>query len=192
MNPLFQPDIFVIKRRKLSTDKMRIFADNGDFLMYAEQKITWKPPFTATVRIWADEDKQQELLVATDAGGREYENFLEVKDSVSGDVLGGLGTGGGFFTDGWNILDSDGGTIAEITSGTGRSLLRFATGGAIAQKLDVMAGTMKVATMNQKHAVVGKHLRIEAVAGSSAVVDKRLLVAAGVLAAAYLSKEDLD
>jgi hypothetical protein len=192
VNPLFQPDIFVIKRRKLSTDKLRVFADNGDFLMYAEQKITWKPPFTATVRIWADEEKRQELLVVTDAGGREYENFLEVKDTASGEVLGGLGLSGGFFVDGWTIMNTQGEPIAEVTSGTGRSIMRTITNGAIAQKMDVMAGGIKVATMNQKHAFVGNHLRIEAVPGSSAIVDKRLLVAAGVLAAAYLSKEDMD
>jgi hypothetical protein len=100
--------------------------------------------------------------------------------------------GGGFITDGWNILNSEGGTIAEVTSGTGRSLLRLATNGAIAQKLDVTASGIKVATMNQKHALVGNHLRIEVVPGASAMVDKRLLVAAGVLAAAYLAKGDMD
>ncbi len=192
MNPLFQPDVFVIRRKKLSTDKLRVLSDGGDFLMYAEQKVKWTAPWTATVRVWADEQKQQELLVATDAGGREYENFLEVKDSATGESLGGLGMSGGFFTDGWSIMDSKGAPIAEVTSGAGRSFLRTMTNGALAQKLDVMVGDSKVATMNQKHQFIGKALRIEVVPGASAMVDKRLLVAAGVLAAAYLAKGDMD
>ena len=192
MNPLFQPDVFVIKRKKLSTDKLRVCAGNGDFLMYAEQKVKWTKPFTATVKIWADEEKQQPLLVATDAGGREYENFMEVKDTATGEVLGGLGLSGGFFTDGWTIMNTQGESIAEVTSGTGRSIMRTLSNGAIAQKMDVMAGGIKVATMNQKHKFVGKDLRVEIVPGASAMVDKRLLVAAGVLAAAYLAKEDMD
>jgi hypothetical protein len=192
MNPLFQPDTFVIKRKKLSTDKLRVFSADDKFLMYAEQKIKWTPPWTATVRVWADEQKQQELLVATDAGGREYQNYLEVKDTASGEVLGGLGMAGGFITDGWSILDSQGGTIAEVTSGTGRSLMRLVTNGAVAQKMDVMVGGSKVATMNQKHQLIGNSLRVEIVPGASAMIDKRLLVAAGVLAAAYLAKQDMD
>jgi hypothetical protein len=192
VNPLFQPDVFVIRRKKLSTDKMRIHADNGDFLMYAEQKVKWKSPYTATVKLWADEEKQQQLLVATNAGGREQDNFLEVKDLTTGEVLGGLGLGGGFITDGWCIMDTQGATIAEIESGAGRSLMRMVTNGAIAQKMNVMAGGIKVATMNQKHRLVGKDLRIEVEPGASAMVDKRLLVAVGVLAAAYLAKEDMD
>jgi hypothetical protein len=193
VNPLFQFDSFVIKRKKLSTDKMRVFSSQGDFLMYAEQKITWKPPFTATIRVYADELKQQEILVATDAGGREYENFLEVTDPVSGESVGGIGLAGGWVKDGWKVMDSQGNMLAEVKDrNLGRSLVRIASRGIVHQKLAVTMGGEIVAEMRQKRALLGNHLLVDNAPGTSAKLDPRLLLAASVLVAAYLAKEDMD
>jgi len=193
MNPLFQPDAFVIKRKGLSTDKLRVFSGNGDFLMYAEQKVKWTAPFTATVRIFADDQKQQEILRASDAGGREYENFLEVTDPVSGESVGGLGLDMGFIKDGWKIMDPAGQVLATVgEKSAGRSLARQLSGGAIAQKLDVKMGGETIATLRQKHALIGNHLHAEFAPQASARLDHRLLVAAAVFVAAYQAKEDLD
>ena len=193
MNPLFEQDAFVIKRKKLSTDKLRVFSGADTFLMYAEQKIKWKPPFTATIRVWADEDKRLEILTATDAGGHEYENFLEVKDVVTGESVGGIGFDMNIIKDGYKMMDSNGELLAEIKEpGFGRSLARLVSRGMIAQKLVVLMGDQTVGTMEQKHALVGNHLRIEMNPQSAAKVDHRLVVAAGVFIAAYQAKEDLD
>jgi hypothetical protein len=193
MNPLFQPDTFVIKRKKLSTDKLRVYADDGKFLMYAEQKVKWTPPFTATIRVFADELKQREILVATDAGGREYSNYLQVTDPASGESVGGLGVNPGFFKDGWMIMDAKGAVLAEIREKSFiRSMMRLMTRGAVAQKLVVTRGDETVATMQQKHALVGNRLRVALAPEASGKLDHRLVVAAGVLVAAYQAKEDLD
>jgi hypothetical protein len=193
MDLLFQPDKFVIKRKKISTDKLRVFSGEGDFLMYAEQKVKWTPPFTATIRIYADEEKQLEILTATDAGGREYENFLEVTNPVTGESVGGLGLGGGFVKDGWVIMDSKGGEIAEIREPSfARSLLRQVSNGAILQKLDVVMGEETVARLRQKRAFFGNRLHLEIVPEASGKLDHRLLVAAAVFAAAHQAKEDMD
>jgi hypothetical protein len=193
MNSLFQADTFVIKRKRLSTDKLRVFSSGGDFLMYAEQKIKWTPPFTATVRFYADELKQQEILVATDAGGREYTNFLEVTDPVLGESVGGLGLDMSFVKAGWMIMDPAGQVLAAIREKSFcRSLMRQVSLGAIAQKLVVTMGGETVATMKQKHVVVGNHLHVNIVPEASRRLDHRLVVAAGVLVAAYQAKEDLD
>jgi hypothetical protein len=193
MNPLFQPDTFVIKRKKLSTDKLRVFSDSGDFLMYAEQKIKWKPPWTATIRFYADELKAQEILRATDAGGREYTNFLEVTDPVSGESVGGLGVNMGFIKDGWKIMDPAGQVLAEIREKSfGRSMMRLLSRGAIAQKLVVLMGDQAVGTMRQKHSFIGNRLLVNIMPEASGKLDHRLVVAAAVLVAAYQAKEDLD
>ena len=193
MNPLFQSDTFVIKRKKLSTDKLRAFSDGGDFLMYAEQKIKWTPPFTATIRFYADELKQQEILLATDAGGHEYTNFLEVTDPVSGESVGGLGLNMSFIKEAWKIMDPAGQVLAEIRETSfSRSLMRQVSFGAIAQKLTVTIGDETIATMKQKHAVVGNHLHVNIVPEASGRLDHRLVVAAGVFVAAYQAKEDMD
>jgi hypothetical protein len=176
MNLLFQPNTFVLKRKKLSTDKLRVFDGGGKFLMYAEQKISWTPPFTAAIRVFADELGQQEILVATDAGGREYANFLEVTDPIAGESVGGIGVAGGFFKDGWKIMDQKGAILAEIREKSFlRSIMRLMTRGAVAQRLIVVMGDETVATMRQKHAL-----------------DHRLVVAAAVMVAAYQAKVDMD
>jgi hypothetical protein len=193
MDLLFQQNKFVIKRRKLSTDKLRVFTADGKFLMYAEQKVKWAPPFTATIRVFADEQKQRELLVATDSGGREYQNFLEVTDPVSGESVGGIGVNAGFFKDGWKIMDPQGAVLAEIREpGLLRSIVRSISMGAIAQRLVVAMGDETVATMRQKHALVGNKLLVDILPGASTKLDKRLIVAAAVFVAAYQAKQDLD
>ena len=193
MNPLFQPDTFVIKRKKLSTDKLRVFSDSGAFLMYAEQKIKWTPPFTATIRFYADELKAQEILRATDAGGREYSNFLEVTDPVSGESVGGIGVNMGFIKDGWKIMDTAGQVLAEIREkGFGRSMMRVFSSGAIAQKLVVRMGDQVVGTMRQKHSFIGNRLLVNIAPEASTRLDHRLVVAAAVFVAAYQAKIDMD
>lgn len=193
MDLLFQQNKFVIRRKKLSTDKLRVFTADGKFLMYAEQKVKWTPPFTATIRVFADEQKQRELLVATDAGGREYQNYLEVTDPASGESVGGIGVNGGFFKDGWMIMDPKGAVLAEIREpGFFRSIMRSISMGAIAQRLVVVAGDETVATMRQKHALVGNKLLVEIFPAASNRLDHRLVVAAAVFVAAYQAKQDLD
>jgi hypothetical protein len=193
MNLLFQPNTFVIKRKKLSTDKLRVFDSGGKFLMYAEQKITWSAPFTAAIHVYADELKQQEILLATDAGGREYANFLEVTDPISGESVGGIGVAGGFFKDGWIIMDQKGAALAEINEKSFlRSIMRLMTRGAVAQRLVVVTGDETVATMRQKHAMVGNRLLVEIAPGESSRLDHRLVVAAALMVAAYQAKVDLD
>lgn len=193
MNPVFQPNAFVIKRKGISTDKLRVFSGNGDFLMYAEQKVKWTPPFTATITVYADDQKQQEILRATDAGGKEYENFLEVTDPVSGESVGGLGIEMGWVKEGWKIMDPAGQLLAEIREpGAGRSIMRQLSRGAVSQKLDVVMGDETVATMRQKNALFGKYLNVEILPQASGKLDHRLMVAAGVFVAAYQAKEDLD
>ena len=193
MNPLFQQDSFVIKRKKLSTDKLRVFSSNGDFLMYAENKIKWKPPFTAAVHVYADEQKLQEILVATDAGGHEYDNFLEVKDLVSGESVGGIGFDMNLVKDGWKIMDASGAVLAAIKEKSfGRSIIRLFSRGMVAQKMLITMGDHTVGTMNQKHAMVGNRLHIDLTQEGSSKLDHRLVVAAGVFIAAYQAKEDLD
>jgi hypothetical protein len=193
MNALFQPDTFVIKRKKLSTDKMRVFSENGEFLMYAEQKIKWTPPFTATIRFYADELKQQEILVATDAGGREYANFLEVTDPISGESVGGIGVDWGLIKDGWKIMDSDGQLLAAVKEKSfGRSVMRQLSLGAIAQKLVIVAGDETLGELRQKHALLGNNLHVNLATQYSSKLDHRLLVAAAVFIAAYQAKQDMD
>jgi hypothetical protein len=193
MNLLFQLNTFVIKRKKLSTDKLRVFDDSGKFLMYAEQKVKWTPPFTATIRLFADELKQQEILVATDAGGREYENFIAVTDPVSGESVGGIGVAGGFFKVGWVLMDTSGAVVAEIREPSFiRTIVRFMSRGFVAQRLTVVMGSDVVATMRQKHAMVGHSLQVNIAREASSRLDHRLVVAAAILVAAYQAKEDLD
>jgi hypothetical protein len=193
MNLLFQLNTFVIKRKKLSTDKLRVFDDSGKFLMYAEQKVKWTPPFTATIRLFADEAAQQEILVATDAGGREYENYIAVTDPVSGESVGGIGAAGGFFKVGWVLIDTSGAVVAEIREPSFiRTIMRLMTRGFVAQRLTVVMGGETVATMRQKHALVGHSLKVAISREASSRLDHRLVVAASILVAAYQAKQDLD
>ncbi len=193
MDLLFQPNTFVLKRKRLSTDKLRVFDGGGKFLMYAEQKVKWTPPFTASIRVFADEQKQRELLVATDAGGRESSGYLEVTDPATGESVGGVGSNAASFKSGWKITDSAGVTLAEIQEpGFIRSMMRLMTWGAVAQKLAIMMGAETVATMRQKHSLLGNRLIVDIVPAAASRLDHRLVVAAAVMVAAYQAKEDLD
>lgn len=193
MNALFQTDSLVIKRKGLSTDKLRVFSASGDFLMYAEQKVKWTPPFTATIRVYADDGKLQEILTASDAGGREYDNFLEVTDTATGQSVGGIGLDMNFIKEGFKIMDSTGALLAEIKEkSTGRSLARQLSSGFIAQKLGVFMGDEMVAEMNQKHALIGNHLHVNLTPGASGKLDPRLVVAAAIFVASHQAKEDME
>ena len=145
------------------------------------------------IRFYADELKAQEILRATDAGGREYSNFLEVTDPVSGESVGGIGVNMGFIKDGWKIMDTAGQVLAEIREkGFGRSMMRVFSSGAIAQKLVVRMGDQVVGTMRQKHSFIGNRLLVNIAPEASTRLDHRLVVAAAVFVAAYQAKVDMD
>jgi hypothetical protein len=46
--------------------------------------------------------------------------------------------------------------------------------------------------MRQKRATFGNHLLVDITPGASGDLDHRLLLAASILVAAYLAKEDMD
>jgi len=194
MNLLFAATQFVIKRKGLSSDKFRIFSSDGKLLLYAEEKIQWKSPFTTSIHIFADEKKAQEILCAQDGKHEGYNNFLEVTDPATGQKIGGVGCDwANFFEEAWAIVDAGNALVCTLReSSTKRALLHELTNGVIPQKLDFRVDEQTVGGLRQKSALIGHHLLVDFSQDSTNRLDHRLGLVAAIVVAAHQAKTDLD
>ena len=194
MHPAFQHNNYIIKRKGLSTSKFRICNPKGDLLLYAEEKIQWKSPFTTTIRFFSDEDKTQEVLLVTDGRHSEYSNFLEVTDPAAGGKAGGVGGDwSNWFEDAWAVAGPDGQTTCTLREpGTGRAILSQLTDGLISQKLNFMVGEQVIGELRQKASLIGHQLLVDLGKDTAGKLDRRLALVAAVVVAAHQAANQAD
>jgi len=194
MHPAFQHSNYVVKRKGLSTSKFRICDSKGNLLLYTEEQIQWKAPFATNIRFFGDEDKTQEVLLATDGRHAEYSNFLEVSDPAAGGKIGGVGGDWtNWFEEAWAVVGADGQTACTLREpGTGRAILSELTGGLVAQKINFMAGEQVIGELRQKAAFVGHQLLVDLGKDTAGLLDHRLALVAAVVVAAHqaVTQED--
>ncbi len=194
MNPAFQQSNYVIKRKGISTSKFRICSPKGDLLLYAEEKIQWKSPFTTTIQFFTDEGKTQEILLARDGKHVEYPSFLEVSDPSDGGKVGGVGGDWtNWFEDAWAVVGADGQTACTLREpSAGRAILSQLTDGLVSQKINFLAGDQVIGELRQKAALVGHQLLVDLSKDTAGKLDRRLALVAAIVVAAHQALDQAD
>lgn len=188
MNAAFSFNNYTIKHGNLLAwgDKYRVLSPQGQPVLYVRHKTHLKAPYV-TYGIFADAGHTLPALIVQDTEHPEFADFLEVIDPASGQKIGGIGGDWtNWFEDAWAITDAEGTTIALVReSSTGRAIMHELTEGLVKQKIDIVAGDQTVATLRQKHALIGCRLLVDFQMDAAGRLDRRLGLTAAIMVATH-------
>jgi hypothetical protein len=192
MNPVFSFNNYVIKPQGLSIGgKYRVYDAQNNPVLHVEHKTKWSKPFS-TFHIYADEKKQQELLMIQDAETEALSDYLAVTDMVNGEKIGGINADWkNWFEDAWSIVNVQGETIGLLREkSTGRAILHELTDGVLPQIVYIMLNEQPVAELRQKSVMIGHHLLVDFSMDTAFTLDRRLGLAAAIVVASHQGATD--
>jgi uncharacterized protein YxjI len=179
----FQHDRYLLKRQVFAlTGKIRIYTPDGSLATYSEQKMF---RLREDIRLYADEQKQQELIWIQARQILDFAAAYDVVDSAQSTKIGALRRKGfrSLVRDKWEILDANDmliGTLWEDSAG--RALVRrLLLGSLLPQRYDVFFGEQVVAQFTQRFNLFRYELDLDFSADYSKRLDRRLGLAAAVL-----------
>lgn len=179
----FRFDSYLLKRQVLAlTGKIRLYSLHGSLVGFSEQKMF---RLREDIRIYADEQKQQELLWIQARQIIDFAASYDVIDSMSSIKVGALRRKGfrSILRDKWEILDVNDipiGVLWEDSPGRA-ALRRLLLGSLLPQRYDVLIGEQVVAKFAQRFNLFRYELELDFSADLSQLLDRRLGVAAAVL-----------
>ena len=136
--------------------------------------------------------KGQEILTIKDSSAEDVD--FDVMDAASGQKIGGLSETvedvSDLVKDKWSILDANNNVIGKMSEkSAAQALVRELTEGAVPQKLSIIVGNELVAELRQKVTLLGYQLTIDFSPDFANKLDRRLGIAAAILAALHQGQE---
>lgn len=189
---VFQQDEYLIRRKvfKFLGGAFHIYDAAGRVVGYSKQKAF---KLREDIRVYTDESASTELLTILARAVIDFSASYDVVDPLKGEPVGTLRRRGfkSMFRDEWLLLDTSGqeiGTIREDS--TGLAILRRISNLRVffPQRFHAEAGGQTVADYKQNFNPFVFKLRVSIHPGSAAV-DRRLLLAAGILLAAIEGRQ---
>lgn len=174
---------YLLKRQVLAlTGKIRLFSPQGSLVGFSEQKMF---RLREDIRLYADEQKMQELLWIQARQVLDFAAAYDVIDSRQSVKVGALRRKGfrSMLRDQWEILDANDMLIGGLQEDSaGRALLRrFLLGSLLPQRYDVFFGESVVANFGQRFNLFRYEMELDFRADISHALDRRLGLAAAVL-----------
>jgi hypothetical protein len=137
------------------------------------------------IRLYADEDKMQELLWIQARQIIDFSAAYDVIDSVQSVKVGALRRKGfrSVLRDEWEVLDANDVIIGKLWEDSpGKAMLRrLLLGSFLPQSYDVLIGEEVVAEFTQRFNLLRYEMDLDFSADSSRAFDRRLGLAAAVL-----------
>ncbi|HEY71552.1 MAG TPA: hypothetical protein G4O08_13325 [Anaerolineae bacterium] len=179
----FQHDRYLLKRQVFAlTGKVRIYTPDGSLATYSEQKMF---RLREDIRLFADEQKQQELIWIQARQILDFAAAYDVVDTTQATKIGALRRRGfrSLVRDKWEILDTNDMPIGALwEDSAGRALVRrLLLGSLLPQRYDVFIGEQVVAQFAQRFNLFRYELDLDFSADFSKRLDRRLGLAAAVL-----------
>jgi len=191
MDPLFSHNRYLLKRQVLAlTGKVRVYTPTGQLGLYSEQKML---KLREDIRVYADENKQRELLWIQARQIIDFSAAYDVVDQTSGMKVGALRRKGwsSIMRDTWEILnplDQVIGIVQEDSAGRA-FLRRFLLGSLLPQRYEVqMAERQAVARFEQRFNLFRYELEIDFALDPTGL-DHRIGLAMGILLAIIEGKQ---
>ena len=191
MNPIFQHPSYLLKRQVFAlAGKFRFYDPLGNLVMFSEQKMF---KLREDIRVYADENKTQEVLSIKARQIMDFSAAYDVVDSAMNQKVGTLRRKGwsSLLRDEWQVLDTNDNQIGILFEDSmGLALLRrFLLGSWLPQNYDLTFGETRVADIKQNFNLFRYELNLDFTMDPSQRLDRRLGIAAGLLLAAVEGKQ---
>jgi len=192
IHPAFQFDNYLLKRQVLAlTGKFRVYDPNDNLVLFCQQKMF---KLKEDIRIYADENKTQELLYIKARQILDFSAAYDVVDSQSDTKVGVLRRRGfrSMLRDEWQVLDAYDQPIGILLEDNmSRALLRrFILGRLLPQSYDLLINDIVVAEMKQRFHLFRYNLDLDFSMDSNRTLDHRLGIAAAILLGTIEGKQE--
>lgn len=187
----FQQDYYLFRRKvfRLFGGAFHVYDEQSNLLLFSEQKAF---KLREDMRVYADETKAQELLVIRTPQILDFAATYHVRDGISGLAVGAIRRKGlrSLVRDEWVLLGPDGSEVGRLREASlgGALLSRFIE--LVPQKYEILSSADQVVARVRQHFdpfVLKYSLTISQ---PEPEIDRRLLVAMGVLLAAIERRQE--
>lgn len=191
MNPIFQHQRYLLKRQVFAlAGTFRFYDPAGNQVMYSQQKMF---KLKEDIRVFADEEKTQEVLQIKARQIVDFSAAYDVIDSAFNQKVGALRRKGmkSILRDEWEVLDANDQVIGKLFEDSmGLAMLRrLLLGSLLPQNYDITFGEQRVADLKQRFNLFRYELDIDFSFDPAKLLDRRLGLAAGILLAAIEGRQ---
>jgi uncharacterized protein YxjI len=192
MHNAFQFNQYLLKRQVFAlTGKLRFYNPQGELVLFSEQKMF---KLREDIRIFADEQKTQEVLSIKARQIIDFSAAYDVVDSTSGEKAGTLRRKGlkSILRDEWEVLDANDQVIGALFEDSmGLAMLRrLIAGSLLPQNYDLTMSDQRVADLKQRFNLFRYEMDIDFSMDTARRLDRRLGLAAAVLLAIIEGRQD--
>jgi len=185
MHSAFQYNQYLIKRQWFALRGIiRVFQPNGSLVLYCQQKIF---QLKEDIRVYADENRNQELLYIQARQIIDFSANYDVFDSTTNEVIGMLRRKGfhSLARDHWQLFNNKAEQIAVIQEDNLTKALfrRVFLGGLLPLSYDMIIDNVTVATIKQRFNIFQFELVLDFNLNVTQYVDHRLGIATCLLLA---------
>lgn len=190
MHPAFQHNQYQLKRQVFAfAGTFRFYDPSGQLVLFSQQKMF---KLREDIRVYADENKTQEVLMIKARQIMDFSAAFDVVDSSTGQKVGALRRKGlaSLLRDEWEILDVSDNVIGNLFEDSmGLALIRRFLSGLVPQNYDMTIGTERVADLKQAFNPFAYQLTVDFSMDLSQRLDRRIGVAAAILLAAVEGRQ---
>ena len=191
MHSAFQYDRYLLKRQVLAlTGKFRFYDPMGNLVLFSEQKMF---RLKEDIRVYADEQKMQEVLQVKARQIIDFSAAYDVFDSATAQKVGTLRRRGfkSIIRDEWEILDAFDQPLGVLFEDSAALALlrRLLLGTLLPQNYDIAIGEERVGDLRQRFNIFRYALDLDFSMDANRRLDRRLGVAAGILLAAIEGRQ---
>jgi uncharacterized protein YxjI len=185
MHPAFQFNQYVLKRQVFAlTGKLRFYNPQDELVLFSEQKMF---KLREDIRLFADEQKTQEVLAIKARQIIDFSAAYDVFDSATGEKVGALRRKGlkSILRDEWEVLDAKDAVTGLLFEDnmTLAMVRRLLAGSLLPQNYDLTINNERVADLKQRFNLFRYEMDLDFSMDSARKLDRRLGVAAAVLLA---------
>lgn len=192
MHTAFQYNQYLLKRQVFAlTGKLRFYNPQEQLVLFSEQKMF---KLREDIRLYADEQKSQEVLAIKARQIIDFSAAYDVVDSGSGQKVGALRRKGlkSILRDEWEVLDVNDQVIGMLFEDnmTRAMLRRLLLGAWLPQDYDLTIDGQRVADLKQRFNLFRYEMDIDFSMDSARRLDRRLGLAAAVLIAIIEGRQE--
>lgn len=185
MHSAFQFNQYLLKRQVFAlTGKLRFYNPQGGLILFSEQKMF---KLREDVRVFADEQKTQEVLAIKARQIIDFSAAYDVVDSTTSEKVGTLRRKGlnSILRDEWEVLNANDQLIGALfeDSMSQAMLRRLLLGSLLPQNYDLTINNERVADLKQRFNLFRYEMDIDFSMDTARRLDRRLGLAAAVLLA---------
>jgi hypothetical protein len=192
MHSSFQFNQYLLKRQVFAlTGKLRFYNPQGVLVLFCEQKMF---KLREDIRVFADEQKSQEVLAIKARQIIDFSAAYDVVDSTTNEKVGALRRKGmkSILRDEWDVLDAHDQVIGSLFEDSLQlaMLRRIVLGSLLPQNYDLTINNERVADLKQRFNLFRYEMDLDFTMDSARRLDPRIGLAAAALLAIIEGRQE--